>query len=810
MSSFEAYAAALSLLEAYLERRRAGTAEPEAELLAAHPDLAEVLAAMLADAPATTGTHAQLAPPADWRGLPGEGQTLGGYRIERLLGQGGMGVVFLAADLRLSRKVALKLIRPERLGSPAARDRFWREAKLAARLEHRNICPVYEVSEVNGAPFMAMRYLEGETLAAQIARAAQPTSRTGSDAERRRIADLLALLETVARALHFAHAHGVVHRDVKPANILIEPDGQPVVLDFGMAVGTDDELGLTMTGELAGTPLYMAPEQVAPSARGVDQRADVYALGVTLYEAVTLVRPFGGQSMRELLDAIVNGSAPPASAHNRALPRDLDVVIEKALEKDLDRRYRTAADLADDLARVRANQPVLARRAGRVLRVRRWAQRNPLPVAFLALATAALVAISLLYARGEALRADYDMVAFVRRFEELRAAETDLYATWPDHEPALRGWLADAERLRVDIESVRPALARLGKPGPEGPTPPDDPARRFVFEALRNVVAQADALAQPGGSIARVQRNRDALARERAQQAEHAAAWAAARTAIAAHPRYGGLQLQPQFGLVPLGPDPITSLWEFAHPSSGELPARGADGRFVVGDATGVVFVLLPGGPVTVGSQRDKREQPNYDPDARLNEGKPNTVTLEPLLIGKYELTQAQWMRLTGGANPAEAQPGSAFAKKLKITLAHPVEMVSWNACTRVLRQYGLTLPTEAQWEYAARGETSTPWFTGAEPASLRGQVNIADATAAAAGAEWFELFGLRLLPDDVRAEFKDGYVWHAPVDVLAANGFGLHHVAGNVWEWCRDSYTRYGDAPARPRDGLRADQDGQ
>ncbi|MEZ5964472.1 MAG: bifunctional serine/threonine-protein kinase/formylglycine-generating enzyme family protein [Planctomycetota bacterium] len=804
MSSFEAYARALALVERYRAARQQGAAPPPEDFVAAHPDVADILRDLLATEEHAAATRADgPSPGTAWRGLPGDGQAIGGYRVERLLGQGGMGVVFLAEDVRLRRKAALKLIRPERLGSPAALERFWREAKLAARLEHPNICPVYEVGEEGGMPFMAMRFLDGETLAARIAReppASATTSRAAVDA-------LLETIETVARALHFAHAQGVVHRDVKPANILIEPDGNPIVLDFGMALAADDDLGLTMTGELAGTPLYMAPEQVTPNARGVDHRADVYALGVTMYEAATGVRPFGGQSMRELLDAIAKQTAPPASRSNRALPPDLDVVLEKALEKDLDRRYRTAADLADDLRRVRAREPVLARRAGRLLRTRRWVQRNPYVVAVMALVAAALVVISLLYVNGEETRKDFELVSFVRRLDELQAAEAPIYRAWPEYGPALRVWLQRADDLRAEVEAVRPALARLGTAGPEGPTPPADPARRFLFETLRSVVGQADALTQPGGAITRVRRNLDQLERERAATAAAADAWRDAVAAIAASPLYGGMQLAVQEGLVPLGPNPANGLWEFGHPRSGSMPERGPTGHFFVDDDTCIVFALLPGGTFVMGAQSKSEDAPNYDPMARISESPPHDVTLAPFFLAEHELTQGQWMRLTGGGNPAEARPGSNF--KVRLSLAHPVEMVSWNACSRVLTQAGLTMPTEAQWEYGARGGTHTPWWTGTDVAALVAGANVADETALAAGAEWFELVALETLAATAREHFSDGYVWHAEVDALEPNAFGLYGTAGNVWEWCRDTYASYRH-PCGEGDGLRDDGDGQ
>jgi serine/threonine protein kinase/formylglycine-generating enzyme required for sulfatase activity len=791
--SFADYARGLAVLESYRQRQRAGAAESAEEFVAAHADLADVLRPML-DVDAGGATLGEPAQP--WRGLPEPGDVFGSYRIEALLGQGGMGIVFTAHDVRLPRKVALKLIRPERLGSPAARERFWREAKLAARLEHKNICPVYEVGEVQGAPFMAMRFLDGDTLAARLAAASAAqtqTPRAALELERRRIDEVLAVLETVARALHFAHEHGVVHRDVKPANILIEPDGNPIVLDFGMARAADDDLGLTMTGELAGTPYYMAPEQVTPSVRGVDHRADVYALGVTIYEAVTLTRPFGGQSMRELLDAIAKDSAPPPSRHNKSAPTDLDVVLGKALDKDVDRRYRTAAELADDLARVRARQPVRARRASRWLRLRRFVQRNPLASAFFAVTAIALVVISLLFVGLRSTQLDYRYVAFAPRLDELQRDAEAAYEKWPDHHADLAEWLARAQTVCADVQAVRDIVARLDATQGSAAV---DPVRDLVHVTLRNVVKRCDALLAAGGPIARAKLGLAWADQARAQQTEHAPAWAAAAAAIAQHPRYGGLALAPQFGLVPLEPDPHTGLWEFWHPRSGARPQRDAHGAWDIGDDTGIVFVLLPGGTFTMGAQRADPQGPNYDPMAVTDQETPlHPITLPPFFLAKHELTQGQWMRLAGGANPADARPGSDF--RVPLTLAHPVEMVSWAQCGDLLARDGLVLPTEAQWEYACRGGGAfTPWWTGTSAASLSQRENVADKSAADGGATWDLMLDRSVI---------DGFVWHAPVDALAPNGFGLFHMAGNVQEWCRDRRLRYDSkAPIAAADGLR------
>jgi formylglycine-generating enzyme required for sulfatase activity len=250
-------------------------------------------------------------------------------------------------------------------------------------------------------------------------------------------------------------------------------------------------------------------------------------------------------------------------------------------------------------------------------------------------------------------------------------------------------------------------------------------------------------------------------------------AWSKALPALRA--AYPGLAIQPQMGLAPIGPDPDSGLWEFAHLASGEPARRGPDGRVSPREADGLVLVLIPGGTFWMGAQASDRSQHNFDPEAQQDEGPVHEIELSPFFISKYEMTRAQWLRLTG-KNPSFYQAGPYTP-----TLLHPIEQVSWQDCTTWLGRAGLALPTEAQWECAARGGTDTPWWTGAERASLSEAraANLADQSAARAGAPWGDIADW---PD-----FDDGYPLHAPIGTFSANPFGLHEVTGNLWEWCQD-----------------------
>ena len=212
-------------------------------------------------------------------------------------------------------------------------------------------------------------------------------------------------------------------------------------------------------------------------------------------------------------------------------------------------------------------------------------------------------------------------------------------------------------------------------------------------------------------------------------------------------------------------------------------------------DASGIVFVLVPGGTTAVGAQPNDPDGPNFDPAASHTERPVQDVELDPFFIARHELTQGQWMRLGDGHNPSVYRPRSWQFKVAKpVTLTHPVEGVSWTACHALLDRHGLALPTEAQWECSARAGTDTPWWSGAEVASLQGAANLNDATVARTAVPW---------PNSETA-IDDGFLVHAPVASLRPNAFGLHHVTGNVFEWCADATLLYAKVACEPGTGLR------
>jgi tetratricopeptide (TPR) repeat protein len=300
------------------------------------------------------------------------------YEILGELGRGGMGVVYKARHLPLKRAVALKMILAGAHAAPEQLDRFRTEAEAAARLQHPNIVQIYEVGEHDGRHYLALEFLEGGSLAHKLHGLPQP----GPDAAR--------LVEVLARAVHFAHERGIVHRDLKPANVLLADGGQPKIADFGLAKLLDGGTEHTDSGAVLGTAGYMAPEQAGGRSREVGPLADVYSLGAILYELLTGRPPFVGQNFFETLVQVRGATPVPPRRLQPTVPRDLETVCLKCLEKEPRRRYASALALADDLRRFLDGKPVHARRTPPWERAWKWARRHP---AGAALAAALVLAV---------------------------------------------------------------------------------------------------------------------------------------------------------------------------------------------------------------------------------------------------------------------------------------------------------------------------------------------------------------------------------------------------------------------------------
>ncbi len=966
------------------------------------------------------------------------GKIVGEFRLVALIGQGGMGQVWEAEQVALQRRVAVKFVRPERVTAHQL-ELFAREARAGGRLSHPGIVSVYGHGESDGLAWIAMEFVGGAWTLKDFLDEATRAGELPAGYDRH----VARFVAEIAEALQAAHEAGVIHRDVKPQNVLITADDKPKVTDFGLARLTD-EAALSVTGDFAGTYLYMSPEQAMAKRMGLDHRTDVFSLGVVLYELLALRRPFEGDTTQQVAEQIVTKDPPDPRTIRSKVPRDLAVIANHALEKERDKRYPTMREFAADLRRYLANEPIHATPPTRIDRAVKWVKRNPGKSSAAAIVAVTFTVIALLLAanvrtnralehertnlaaantllekksveseqrrvsaeqsaqrekaaaelaKSNEQRADREADAATRRadevlrlsalqklddltaeadrlwpavpenvpkYEEWLRKARDLVAELPDHERKLFElraksvpWTAEdqarhraehpklaelegAQRHVAYLHELRTALessAVVRDPRPEevavdlASLPANandvnalawdliDPERKDWGAEARGLVLarQAVALASPEeragirdtlawalfangrfdeamaeeeqaleeaaadkkrdfeGYVERLkQRIEEEIDPEKeSDRAQHLAAleqhiaeleaevskrpewlfadpqdkwwhnqleklvsgvkgfsnaatglassgtsaehgwgiekraefartigerslsgrepnakWAGACASIANGtecPSYGGLRISPQLGLVPIGQDPESGLWEFAHLQTGEPAQRGSNGKLVLRESTGLVFVLLPGGTFTMGAQRNNPAGPNHDPEAS-DEGPPREVQLPPFFLSKYEMTQGQWLWFTG-TNPSIYSP-ETYSRSWNAAgepgdLLHPVEQVSWTDCRSVLERLGLELPREAQWEYGARAGTTTVWWCGNDKAAIAAAGNLADRYAKDNGGSGWGAW----------EDWNDGNVIHARVGSYLPNAFGLHDVIGNVWEWCQGLY---------------------
>jgi serine/threonine protein kinase len=485
-------------------------------------------------------------------GQPGDqapDRRLGDFEVVRELGRGGMGVVYEARQVSLNRKVALKVLSGGLGLTPKAVHRFRREAEAAARLHHTNIVPVYATGEQDGTHYYAMELIEGPSLDQVLRQMRQRPARgeptqpgpgaagtTAADLTRTdpyyespysppAAADLSSsslgsgggyydtvarLVAEVADALEYAHSHGVIHRDVKPSNLLLSPEGRLSVNDFGLA-RVLEQPGVTLTGEFVGTPAYMSPEQITGGRVPIDHRTDVYSLGATLYELLTLQAPFTGSRRDQVLAQILHKDPRSPRKLNPRVPVDLETICLKAMEKDPDRRYQTARAMAEDLRRYLNRFAIAARRAGPVARIIKWVRRHPGVTAALACALVAVGAASFFAYQSYALREQQLaerrqaalekalLAAMSNDFDDAEKAieEAERYEASPGQVRFLNGLVAYYRGHEADaIKQLEVAVKLL---------PPAESA------AARGLLAVAYSYAGRGGDTARMVRELDGI-----------------------------------------------------------------------------------------------------------------------------------------------------------------------------------------------------------------------------------------------------------------------------------------------------------
>ncbi len=429
-----------ALIDEFFERRQRGEPVTPEAFAAEQPDLGDQLRPYLEGlsildrlrpaAPAGDGGRAP--------GLPRFPQ-IHGYRMLEEIGRGGMGIAYKAFQVTTKREVAIKVLRSGPFATPSLRRRFEREVELAAKLCHPGIVRVLESGSVDEQPYYAMEYIDGTQLQDYLA-SAQPDLR-----------DRVQLFRSICRAVHYAHQRGVIHRDLKPANVLIDRDGEPHILDFGLAKAADqsdaDECSttcLSFPGQILGTLFYLSPEQASGCRDEIDVRTDVYALGVMLFEAVTDSLPYDTSgSASHVLQRIMDHTMIAPSSLAPAIKGDLETIILKTLEKDRDRRYPSAADMAEDLRRFLDGEPILAKRASALYVLRKKAVKHKRAIvggAAALLMVAVMLVIggwmehrSTAFARRQALKTQRALeagAAVVAHARALERAHPEIAETW--------------------------------------------------------------------------------------------------------------------------------------------------------------------------------------------------------------------------------------------------------------------------------------------------------------------------------------------------------------------------------------------
>ncbi len=675
----------------------------------------------------------------------------GRYELRGAVGRAGPAAI-TAFDHALRREVVVRLA-SDRGAIDDGQRPLRRYADALVRLEHPGAVTCHDRGEdADLGAWVAVATLQGSPLRELLRRRDLTVLRAAE------------LVLRVAEVVAHAHQRGVAHGRLDVDAVCVGDGGDVVVDGWG-------------GGELTAG-------DVPPGAVDVDL-----------------------QGLADLTRACLDGVAAGRPSRARA---ELTAIATVASSPG---GYADVGAFVEDLRALVDGHVVRAHARGAFAEICKWVGRHRLLAASIALLafTALAAALAAIVARAQALTrlATANAALAAAETEALLAAEaagraTDAALGLGD-ETALHRLLSAAEVLWPAVtqdlaaydcwlERARPLTAARGihagrlaeverslaDPGRDAAPLPVAQARAWLRDVLAELIAELDRFADPTcGELAQVQRRREQAAAlvERSVAGPTAArAWMDVQRELETTVAYRGWQgpsLQPQVGLMPLGTDPTSGLFEFAHLPTGVAPERNPEsGALVLRPECGAVLVLLPGGVFTMGAQAGDARAANWSADAMAKEQPVHEVVVAPFFCAKHELTRAQWARLCSAEDPADP--------------LMPAAGMSWSDCDRVLPRGGLRLPTEAQWEYAARGGTNTPWWTGPQSDSLRGAENIRDLSHAKNGHPWY-----------------DGWPGAAPVDAFRPSPFGLHHVLGNVSEWCRDCASPY-FMPVRCGDGER------
>lgn len=755
------------------------------------------------------------------------------YEERREIARGGMGRVLEVYDVDLRRAVAKKVMLADGDSSagttptdPSLLGRFFEEAQISAQLGHPGVVPVHELGiDDSGRVFFTMDLVSGRTLDAIF-----ELARKGD--EDWTVARAVGLLVRVCETVAYAHSKGVVHRDLKPSNIMVGSFGEVYVLDWGLAkllkrssrpasagpsaekrrapasaaaapVSTDrrdasdrDTYAAlnTETGQAAGTIGYMAPEQARGEVQAIDARTDVYAIGATLYALLTGSKPFAGvvkeHGLRAALDATKEGDFVPITELVEDAPPELVSIAERAMATRAEDRYPDATAMASDLRAWTEGRVVSAHERGAWAELRKWVRRNRTLAIALGVALFAVIGGTI----GMAAFERNGRLAVERQQKVARVSAApamiagmisqteDTWPSTPEHIRDLESWFVTEVRLDADRRLLEDALASLkGERSTFGANELDG-LLRLPFEGAMSRFEDIAVKAEWMRARLELARSLEETTITGVNAHDR---WHEATASIASLPVYSGFRLEPQLGLVPLRRDPASGLWEFWHVLSGAEPrVDPSTNKWRIEEQTGVVLVLIPGGRSSVGAPTVPEGNELFDEYRIYDRCTPQNheVTLAPFFMSKYELTQGQWRRARG-RNSSQGRDGPE---------THPADTVSWDEALETLRRLDLVLPTEAQWEIAGRGGRLTRFYTGQDPRSLKGHVNLAP----------------DIEPDGVPDKGQDGQplqvfgaVWrehHTAVGTFQPNPYGLHDVHGNVMEWCLDVL----DEAAAPRDG--------